>query len=86
MIVPPSASISKIAMRRLQAISELTDLGSGMKLAMKDMEIRGAGNLLGGEQSGYIDDIGFELYQKIIDEAVSELKNEEFKGMFNEKY
>lgn len=84
MIVPPSASISKIAMRRLQAISELTDLGSGMKLAMKDMEIRGAGNLLGGEQSGYIDDIGFELYQKIIDEAVSELKNEEFKGMFNE--
>lgn len=85
MIVPPLNTVSKIALRRLQAIQELTDLGSGMKLAMRDLEIRGAGNLLGGEQSGYIDDIGFELYQKIIDEAVEELKREEFGDMFEEK-
>lgn len=85
MIVPPPSSLSRIAMKRLQAIQELTDLGSGLKLAMRDLEIRGAGNLLGAEQSGFIEDVGFELYQRIVDEAVEELKRDEFKDLFREQ-
>lgn len=85
MIVPPPTALSRIALKRLQAIQELTDLGSGLKLAMRDLEIRGAGNLLGAEQSGFIEDVGFELYQRIVDEAVEELKREEFRDLFAEQ-
>lgn len=84
MVVPPPTGMNRQAIRRLQAIQELTDLGSGLKLAMRDLEIRGAGNLLGSEQSGFIEDVGFELYQKIVDEAVAELKREEFQDLFRE--
>lgn len=82
LLIPPPHVISRQALRRLQAIEEFTELGSGFQLAMRDMEIRGAGNLLGGEQSGFITDIGFELYQRILDEAVHELKEEEFASLF----
>jgi hypothetical protein len=71
-----------MALRRLQALEEFTDLGSGFQLAMRDLEIRGAGNLLGGEQSGFILEMGFELYQKILEEAVLELRHEEFEELF----
>ncbi|TAL68797.1 MAG: transcription-repair coupling factor [Bacteroidetes bacterium] len=82
LIIPPVRTLSSNSLRRLQAIEEFTELGSGLQLAMRDMEIRGAGNLLGPEQSGYINDIGFELYQRILDEAVNELKIEEFSDLF----
>jgi transcription-repair coupling factor (superfamily II helicase) len=82
MVVPGTGGMTRDAMKRIQAIRELSDLGSGLKLAMRDLEIRGAGNLLGAEQSGFIDDIGFETYQKIVDEAVQELKREEFGDLF----
>lgn len=82
LLIPPPHTISRQALRRLQAIEEFTELGSGFQLAMRDMEIRGAGNLLGAEQSGFIADIGFELYQRILDEAVHELKEEEFTTLF----
>lgn len=82
LLIPPPQAISRTALRRLQAMEEFSDLGSGFKLAMRDLEIRGAGNLLGAEQSGFIDDIGFELYQKILDEAVQELKEGEFAELF----
>ncbi len=85
LIVPPPAALSRIALKRLQAIQELSDLGSGLKLAMRDLEIRGAGNLLGAEQSGFIEDVGFELYQRIVDEAVEELKRDEFRDLFREE-
>lgn len=82
LLIPPPQALSRMALRRLQAMEEFSDLGSGFKLAMRDLEIRGAGNLLGAEQSGFIDDIGFELYQKILDEAVQELKEGEFAEIF----
>lgn len=82
LLIPPPHVISRQALRRLQAIEEFTELGSGFQLAMRDLEIRGSGNLLGAEQSGFITDIGFELYQKILDEAVYELKEEEFAELF----
>ncbi|MBS1537477.1 MAG: transcription-repair coupling factor [Bacteroidetes bacterium] len=82
LIVPPMRTLSRTALRRLQALEENTDLGSGFQLAMRDMEIRGAGNLLGAEQSGFIAEMGFELYQKIVDEAVNELRSEEFSSLF----
>ena len=82
LLIPPVKNLSSNSLRRLQAIEEFTELGSGLQLAMRDMEIRGAGNLLGPEQSGYIKEIGFELYQRILDEAVSELKIEEFSELF----
>jgi transcription-repair coupling factor (superfamily II helicase) len=85
LIVPEAKKLTKIAIKRLQAVEEFTDLGSGYKLAMRDMEIRGAGNLLGAEQSGFIIDIGIELYQKVLDEAVRELKNEEFGELFKDR-
>lgn len=85
MLVPSLHSLGRTALRRLQAIEEFTELGSGFNLAMRDMEIRGAGNLLGAEQSGFIADIGFELYQKILDEAVEELKEEEFADLFDKE-
>ena len=82
LVIPPPHSLTRVALRRLQALEEHTDLGSGFQLAMRDLEIRGAGNLLGGEQSGFILDMGFELYQKILDEAVQELRHDEFSDLF----
>ncbi len=82
-IVPSLNGITKKAMRRLQAIEEYTDVGAGFNISMRDLEIRGAGNLLGREQSGFINEVGFDLYIKLINEAVEELKYEEFKEVFN---
>lgn len=81
-IVPSVSGITKKALRRLQAIEEFTDIGAGFNLSMRDLEIRGAGNLLGKEQTGFINEIGFELYLKMIDQAVEELKYQEFKEIF----
>jgi transcription-repair coupling factor (superfamily II helicase) len=83
-LVPSLNSVTKKAVKRLQAIEEYTDLGEGFSISMRDLEIRGAGNLLGTEQSGFIDSIGFDLYMKLLDEAVEELKSEEFKDIFSE--
>ena len=81
-ITAPLLSITKEARKRIEAIEQHTELGSGFHIAMKDLEIRGAGDLLGAEQSGFINDIGFETYQKILREAVEELKNKEFENLF----
>ncbi|MBK8944179.1 MAG: transcription-repair coupling factor [Ignavibacteriae bacterium] len=81
-LVPSLNTLNQKAVRRLQAIEESTELGGGFNLAMRDLEIRGAGNLLGTEQSGTIDTVGFDLYVKLLDEAVSELKENEFKDVF----
>lgn len=81
-IVPSLSGITKKALRRLQAIEEYTEIGSGFNVAMRDLEIRGAGNLLGTEQTGFINDVGFDLYVKLINEAVDELKYQEFKEVF----
>ncbi|HSR17072.1 MAG TPA: transcription-repair coupling factor, partial [Ignavibacteriaceae bacterium] len=82
LIVPSLSGISKKALRRLQAIEEFTEIGAGFNLSMRDLEIRGAGNLLGTEQSGFINDVGFDLYLKLINQAVEELKYQEFKEIF----
>jgi len=84
-ISPPAAKLTKTAIRRLQAIEEYTELGSGFNLSMRDMEIRGVGNLLGREQSGFISQVGFEMFIDIIDEAVAELKENEFKDIFKDE-
>jgi len=84
LIIPPLEALTKKALRRLQALEEYTDLGSGLKLALRDLEIRGAGDIFGYEQSGFINEIGFEMYQKILDEAIRELKTTEFKEFFPE--
>jgi transcription-repair coupling factor (superfamily II helicase) len=81
LLTPPLMSLPRETLQRLQAIQEFTELGSGFNLAMRDMEIRGAGNLLGAEQSGFILEMGFEMYQKIVEEAVQELKQEEFQDL-----
>jgi len=81
-IVPSLSGITKKALRRLQAIEEFTEIGAGFNLSMRDLEIRGTGNLLGKEQTGFINEIGFDLYLKQIDEAVDELKYQEFKEVF----
>ena len=78
LFTPPEETLSDDARRRLRAIEEFSDLGAGFNIAMQDLDIRGAGNLLGGEQSGFIADIGFETYQKILTEAMAELREEEF--------
>lgn len=80
--VPPGANISPVARRRLQAIESFSDLGSGIHIAMQDLDIRGAGDLLGAEQSGFIADLGYETYQRILKEAVTELRTEEFAEEF----
>ncbi len=80
-ITPPLSSISDDSRRRIKAIEDYSELGSGIKIAMKDLEIRGAGNLLGAEQSGFINNIGFDTYQKILREALSELSNKEFENL-----
>ncbi|MFQ5863746.1 MAG: transcription-repair coupling factor [bacterium] len=76
LLIPPIETLTDEALKRLQAIEEFSELGSGSQLAMRDLEIRGAGNLLGAEQTGFIDALGFDLYNKIVDEAVQELKSE----------
>ena len=81
LLVPPHIPLSPVARRRLQAIESFSDLGSGIHIAMQDLDIRGAGNLLGAEQSGFIADLGYETYQKILKEAVTELRTEEFSGV-----
>ena len=83
-ITSPFSSMTREARKRIEAIEKHTELGSGFHIAMKDLEIRGAGDLLGAEQSGFINDIGFETYQKILKEAVEELKNKEFENLFND--
>ncbi len=85
LLTPPLETMTPEARRRLQAIEEFSDIGSGFSLAMQDLDIRGAGNLLGGEQSGFIADIGFEAYQRILNEAMDELRNDEFQGVFDEQ-
>ena len=85
LITPPLSSLTDEARKRLRALEQFTDLGSGFKIAMKDLEIRGAGDLLGGEQSGFISDMGFDTYQKILAEAVKELKEKEFKHLYEQK-
>ncbi|MGL4631815.1 MAG: transcription-repair coupling factor [Leadbetterella sp.] len=82
LLVPPVSGLTKDARKRLQTLEEFTDLGDGFKVSMRDLDIRGAGNLLGSEQSGFINDLGYEMYHKILDEAVSELKDNEFKSLF----
>lgn len=73
------------ARKRLEALVQFSDLGSGFNIAMKDLDIRGAGNMLGGEQSGFIADIGFDMYQKILNEAIEELRETEFKELFKDR-
>ena len=85
LLAPPLAALSDESRRRLQAIESFSDLGSGIQLALQDLDIRGAGNLLGAEQSGFIADLGYETYQKILKEAVRELKNDEFQDLFREQ-
>jgi len=83
-ICPPYSAMTEEARKRLQALEQFSELGSGFNIAMKDLEIRGAGDLLGGEQSGFINEIGFDTYQKIMNEAIEELKENEFKDLYPE--
>jgi transcription-repair coupling factor (superfamily II helicase) len=82
LLTPPVAGLPADARKRLSTLEEFSDLGDGFKVAMRDLDIRGAGNLLGGEQSGFINDLGFETYHQILDEAVQELKETEFRDLF----
>lgn len=82
LLAPPLSALSNDARRRLQAIENFSDLGSGIHIAMQDLDIRGAGNLLGAEQSGFIADLGYETYQKILSQAVKELRNDEFQELY----
>jgi transcription-repair coupling factor (superfamily II helicase) len=84
LITPPYHMMTDEARKRLNAIETFSDLGSGLNIALKDLEIRGAGDLLGGDQSGFINDIGFETYQKILNEAIEELKENEFKELYQD--
>ena len=84
LLTSPMSGLTADARKRLQTLEEFSDLGDGFKVAMKDLDIRGAGNLLGAEQSGFITDLGFEMYHKILDEAVQELKENEFAALFEE--
>ena len=81
-ICPPYSAMTDDARKRIQALEQFSELGGGLNIAMKDLEIRGAGDLLGGEQSGFINEIGFETYQKIMNEAIEELKENEFKELY----
>jgi transcription-repair coupling factor (superfamily II helicase) len=85
LMAPPVSVLTNEARKRLKAIEEFSDLGSGFNIAMRDLDIRGAGNILGAEQSGFISDIGFEMYHKILDEAIEELKEVEFKELFEDE-
>ena len=86
LLSPPLSMLTSEARKRLKAIADFTDLGSGFSIAMRDLDIRGAGNILGAEQSGFISEIGFEMYQKILDEALAELKENEFANMFTAEH
>jgi transcription-repair coupling factor (superfamily II helicase) len=85
LLAPPMSTLPADSRKRLTTLEQYSDLGSGFQIAMRDLDIRGAGNLLGGEQSGFIAEIGFEMYQKILDEAIRELKRKEFKELFKEE-
>jgi transcription-repair coupling factor (superfamily II helicase) len=85
LLAPPLYTLSSDARRRLQAIENFAELGSGIHIAMQDLDIRGAGNLLGAEQSGFIADLGYETYQKILAEAMQELRKEEFSDLYREQ-
>lgn len=85
LLAPPMSTLPTDSRKRLQTLEQHSDLGSGFQIAMRDLDIRGAGNLLGGEQSGFMAEIGFEMYQKILDEAIRELKRTEFKELFKEE-
>ena len=85
LIAPRFSVLNSEARKRLEALVQFSDLGSGFNIAMKDLDIRGAGNMLGGEQSGFISEIGFEMYQKILNEALQELRETEFKTLFDER-
>jgi transcription-repair coupling factor (superfamily II helicase) len=85
LLAPPLSTLTAEARRRLKAIEEFSELGSGFNIAMQDLDIRGAGNLLGAEQSGFIADIGFETYHRILNEAILELKQTEFKDIFKDE-
>lgn len=85
LLSPPLSALTNEARKRLKAIEEFSELGSGFNIAMRDLDLRGAGDILGGEQSGFISDIGFEMYHKILDEAIMELKENEFKELYSEE-
>ncbi len=85
LLAPPMSTLPVDSRKRLQTLEQHSELGSGFQIAMRDLDIRGAGNLLGGEQSGFMAEIGFEMYQKILDEAIRELKRTEFKDLFKEE-
>jgi transcription-repair coupling factor (superfamily II helicase) len=85
LIAPPFSIMTSDSRKRLEALVQFSDLGAGFNIAMKDLDIRGAGNMLGGEQSGFISEIGFEMYQKILNEAIDELRENEFKDLFEER-
>jgi transcription-repair coupling factor (superfamily II helicase) len=85
LLAPPMSSLPDVSRKRLQTLEQFSDLGSGFQIAMRDLDIRGAGNMLGGEQSGFMNDIGFETYQKILDEAIRELKRSKFKDLFKDE-
>lgn len=85
LLAPPMSTLPDDSRKRLQTLEQHSELGSGFQIAMRDLDIRGAGNLLGGEQSGFMADIGFETYQKILDEAIRELKRSDFKELFKEE-
>ena len=84
LLTPPAAGLTVEARKRLKTLEEFSELGDGFRVAMRDLDIRGAGNLLGGEQSGFINDLGFETYHKILDEAINELKETDFKELFEQ--
>lgn len=86
LVAPKFSVLTSEARKRLEALVQFSDLGSGFNIAMKDLDIRGAGNMLGGEQSGFISEIGFEMYQKILNEAMQELKESEFKELFDDRH
>ncbi len=85
LLAPPMSTLTADSRKRLTTLEQYSDLGSGFQIAMRDLDIRGAGNMLGGEQSGFIAEIGFEMYQKILDEAIRELKRKDFKELFREE-
>ena len=85
LLAPPMSTLPTDSRKRLQTLEQFSDLGSGFQIAMRDLDIRGAGNLLGSEQSGFIAEIGFEMYQKILDEAIRDLKRKKFKDLFKEE-
>lgn len=85
LLAPPMSTLTSDSRKRLTTLEQYSDLGSGFQIAMRDLDIRGAGNMLGGEQSGFIAEIGFDMYQKILDEAIRELKRNEFKELFKEE-